>query len=1616
MAKAKRRAVFYNFILGFSLIVLIALSAIGCGTMTSLGLDQEVRCGQTEHIHSPDCYIGDVLICVQKAHTHDNGCYLLLLEDNDVNRLILSVSQAKKQTLEEVIDTIMEEAIRTSVTDPSIPAIRVTPTMKLTASDIKLLNGALNTTNSGVTLNENLGAGTALSYGVSTLAAIPSDVSSAIVTDATKDNNNCANFYVYFIDEEGTGGWAYLGTREFESVSSGWTTYYAVPTTDVIDIVNNALGTSYARNTLPDAYYSTHDNSDTWSGVNYEQSISRTYYTTFGTQSWFGGNDTSARYVYIGSGSAQNADPNTRFIRVSYEASSTPSVTASTSYYTVGTSITLPSLADGYLWEDQNGTRYEPGTKITPSYSLKLKAVSDTFTVIFMNGDEQVARIDNIIPGSVIASKDWPVDPSRDNYTFDGWYDDSGNVLLPTDEITRNLTLYAKWIGNPCTVTYQRTTSRGTTTVEEEVPYGTVITLDPDYTWTGYQSGESVTITKDTVFVGSIKTHTVRITQNGTTETFAVDHNDSFLLGTLPDGDWMWREAGGAAYNGGYRIPAVTSDLTFTAVQLCKVTFIDRYGNETTTLVEPGDAVTMPALSTNYAWVDEAGQSYAGGSSSGPIYSDTVFRAESTLGSITINYDVNFPSDSEIESEYAGSYTVSTAFYDSSGGNEISTGTPVLNTNLQATEQITLDTVGSPITVPGINYREVFTPVSGASAGEHLSIYFMGWEATVTDGSSTKTYLFEPGSTIPWSELIDLAGENGSINFNGKWEYTGATSVTFYLIYNARATAGGDSFASGYGNSYTDEVFCTHLFGLPTDCYENMYGVNGNSTNNNLNNSQLYGITGQTATSSVDAHNKIYQLYDGGVYYNGDARRINSDGSETILSHNPQYATTLYMLDFPSDAEIFAKLKAWVKSGELSGTLRADNGDGTQFDVPYTGSGTNRDFYDLDTDHYTIRWYVFKSEDDGWHVDGKLVKKVGTIKITKRFGGNEKYVLEAIAQANGETFITANSYGTDGGTDIERTVELLFTEGGTNGYTYDAATDTYSWTITDVEHGEKWIVTEFPPEPDNSLDMSEWGWVNTIAGTSDSDLGVTTREVTGITQAADELGKDWLLVDFTNIYHMENSILLRKVDGETMAGLSDALFNLYRTNSSGSRELMYFKFDAENGFYTWQQGYDPETNDPGVISDLPVNSSGFLEYTVSGFAFSDSDILVEEIVAHEGYAPGPTITVGYTGALDTEGNQIIGIKEIGIETTEEKPQDYYAYYDSGVLTVKNYPESAVNVAVKKAWDCSESYYEGLAVRLELTANGQVASSVIPGFADKYGSHFIYLDANGAFLERDTSGKPIYLDSSIPWAHQWIELPSVLSGKKVEWSVVETQVGDEKAGSEGNIPNWIVSVPKVETDSDGNLTLTVTNTPRRAMLRLTKLDINGTTALPGAKFMLTELDSNGNPTSVIRTGITSGDGVLTFDNLKYETWYTLVETTAPSGYHGFANAAYVKLSVNGVVTVTADLSDQTSGHSFVVYPNIPNNILVKNIPQTPLPETGGVGGDVYRLGGLLLILAAVAWFLYSRLPGTARFPAGAWKNESEDRNHKLRRSRFPWPPNPIPREPTPPHGKEEPNSS
>ena len=525
-----------------------------------------------------------------------------------------------------------------------------------------------------------------------------------------------------------------------------------------------------------------------------------------------------------------------------------------------------------------------------------------------------------------------------------------------------------------------------------------------------------------------------------------------------------------------------------------------------------------------------------------------------------------------------------------------------------------------------------------------------------------------------------------------------------------------------------------------------------------------------------------------------------------------------------------------------------------------------------------------------------------------------------------------------------RTERLYFYEStreGDGGYTYDAATGTYSWIITAVEANEEWVVTEFPETPESALDISEWVWVDSYNGTSDSGTTQSTT-VTGITQAADIKTDDWLTVDFTNIYHKKNTILIRKVDGKTMTGLPGAVFNLYQT-VDGEEKLMHFTYNDKEQVYEWDQ-----TNTG--ITDLAVNDSGFLEYTVSGFSYDAGHIIVREITAPDGYALASDVTVGYITGSD-------GQKTIGIVNSESNDA---AEYQNGVLTVKNYSDGTAQVTANKVWDCDPSYYKGLAVRFELLANGRIASNTIPGFATTYGSYYVYLDEVGAYVTKNADGTPNYI-SRTPWSYTWEGLPTVIGGESISYSILESQVGDEVADSSGNLPNWINDelYNTVSTDDKGNQTVSIAirNTPNRAMIRLTKYDVATFATLPHAEFTLTELDKNGNGVTSL-TAVTDQYGIITFDNLKYETWYRLDESAAPPGYIGYEAPAYIKLAKTGVVTVASSPSSTAPAHGSVYYPNQSNNVVAFNQHLEPLPETGGMGTTVYTQTGLLLLLAAL----------------------------------------------------------
>ena len=84
------------------LLLLSVFRALGSVT-EALALEQQPRCGMTEHLHTESCYINDVLVCRQKAHTHSDSCYPLLLADNDINQLLTQIASTRDRSLESLL-------------------------------------------------------------------------------------------------------------------------------------------------------------------------------------------------------------------------------------------------------------------------------------------------------------------------------------------------------------------------------------------------------------------------------------------------------------------------------------------------------------------------------------------------------------------------------------------------------------------------------------------------------------------------------------------------------------------------------------------------------------------------------------------------------------------------------------------------------------------------------------------------------------------------------------------------------------------------------------------------------------------------------------------------------------------------------------------------------------------------------------------------------------------------------------------------------------------------------------------------------------------------------------------------------------------------------------------------------------------------------------------------------------------------------------------------------------------------------------------------------------------------------------------------------------------------
>lgn len=874
------------------------------------------------------------------------------------------------------------------------------------------------------------------------------------------------------------------------------------------------------------------------------------------------------------------------------------------------------------------------------------------------------------------------------------------------------------------------------------------------------------------------------------------------------------------------------------------VTLVHLNGTTTTSYVQYGGTITLPI---GFRWSDGS-EEYSGGQAV-PIYSASIFTAMLDDGKLRVSYNLNFPSPDGV--------TLITV--------------PVLAGLSGQTAIDAYEESNCPFYVRNSSQRDVKGQVDEmySTNGMHRSIYFVGW---MVNGDPNE--IIEPGTVLTWDDLNALA-VNRVLSLTGVWEYHRNQTATFYVRYDAVAEDTEGNITSSGAQYYTNEVFNTHLFGLPENRLEATH-----SSNN-----QLYSIATVSKLNSVEADAQIRKLYETGV----------------VFQEGTSNEATLYMKAFPNDADVIAQVKADAQAKKKQ--VYADDGYGNPIQIE------NLD--DLDENHYKVRWYVFKDQSCAWHIDGKLVKKEGVIKVTKTFAGNR----ESITDAKSSFYIEAVSQETGNRKILRLDDEAVI---------YDASTDSYTWTLTGVEYGERWTFTEQPLGEDSDyLVYSEYTLVDTEQGNASSGSG-TQATVSGITYALDEKTGKALTLKFNNIYHVKDSIIIKKEDAQTGLPLGGASFQLEQNG-----EVMTFYYVPESDSYT----YSPTGNGP--IHILSGSPSGYYEIMTGGFSYKNGNVTVKEVSAPKGYAPIAAVTIGYTDVFETSVD-IIG---------NTQDAEYYA----GVLVVKNNSDMTSVTAIKE-WACAEADRSD-SVIVQLMANGQLAAAVIPSI----------------------SNQTVELSAENHYTYTWTGLPSYANGAKIVWSVREIKIGTEVCKSDYTFANWLVEYdePVYTQDEAGNFntSITIRNDIRRTLLHLIKTDTIGRTRLPGATFTLQHLIMNSSgvyvddPNFTIRTQTTGTNGALNFDHLLYGR-YRLTETAAPSGYDILLDPVYLTIQEDGAVVV--------DGHAYAKPGSNAYSIVIQNHAKLPLPETGGSSPDRYHISGGLLMLAAAYGYIFPRFKKKGRY--------------------------------------------
>lgn len=1120
--------------------------------------------------------------------------------------------------------------------------------------------------------------------------------------------------------------------------------------------------------------------------------------------------------------------------------------------------------------------------------------------------------------------------------------------------------------------------SQSGASVANQVQYvqsGEDSTLTPDfdnYLWyTAEENGTQVTAANVDNYLNNIdgkttlyakpRDYKVTYKVNGTvvhTDSVSQSNAASYVIGknvTSPEGYDAWYDDAAGTYHlftasDAAKTITLTGNKSFTAVKYVTARFLDGAGNPLSgnQTVLQGQTITLPQKDGYWWFVGDV--AYAPGSTV-ELTENTDFKA---VPGVTVTLDYKTDSKDNAATVAPGKYKLPTDI----GADNVWLGSDGKIYQGGAEVELLGDMTFTESALLTINYEgsqsgSVISPsdTQYVAEGQSVRLYTMnprefrtGRNITYFNYWTCEGQNYAPGALLSWEELQTLAGGEDELTMTADWTSSNTGSnqeyfAQFYIRLDSRAVdytdTGGDNIGNNDSQDYSDLVYTTHLGG---DTIDTKFQVVDSKDNSFGADQEIRAMEGERSSGMW-----LYQVPSDQFVL--DYLKNNGKGTnENYAFDGTEEEAAAHVASLGTIEEAITALNS---EDRLYFIETDENGEAVGLELVLKS--------ELDTNHYTVRWYVLKNQDDGWHIDGRLVKNEGTIRITKTFQGDA----DAMTAAKDGFYIEANCESEGRKVILKLDADEAVEGSGTETLTpvsVSADKLAYEWQVKHVGPGEHWTVTEFISNDKNSGDLEAYSVYSEFSVYDSSGLNKAQKAeygsavtVQGVTQAVDESDQHMLRADFTNFYLRKDSIALKKEDSATGKGLAGVKFEMFHVDMDEP-----LKFKGTAGSY--------QKDDNGSITQLETDANGYI--AISGFSYDRDEVVFREVGSSvpNGYIQAEDITL--QGVVDAAGElqdvKIIKIGETSTDgmTQEKIHEDTEYYHAQKMLVIKNHAADSISVTAQKEWDVEEALWTDT-VTVELYANGQLVTNVLPS----------------------VSPASVTLKREEGYTYTWENLPSYVDGEKVVWSIYETRVGDEGRTLSGRFINWLDSydLPQHTYDDDGELVntkLTVSNDLYRIRLAIRKTDTSGAAPLPGVTFELQSMTNSGavNTTGYQSTLTTGENGLLSFEGLA-DGYYRLTETATPEGYLKPEEPVYIHIDISGKVsqalwengapvigsdgkwstaTLSGDITQQSSFY-----------LLVKNHPLAPLPETGGAGTSMYTQSGLLLITAAAALYIYSK---------------------------------------------------